>query len=359
MASVVEAGDVVLDCAADLRVLRCFEGETCFIPAGAEVNRAWYGNAYHSWDARHGKNVLAIVSELHCKGLREMRVASDVFGNPNFGAGIVKVLLVELRTESTQLFNVAAFSGWKELLVACEPFARDSGGRYTSALFGDLRGDGSTHDKVRVEATPTVAKFVDYVATTACSMENSTADLVCEFKAAEVMVMREAVFRSMCATCRAAGLWPVKADVGVSDITYHDTSEPLERIAARLFNFVEHRRREGEEDQHTQTIITATFIVEFGRENGLIPSPTDSAAEQMLMSFLLRVKEWGERSGRQDIIPCLEAVPKGSELRVRAEDWWRAHRKGIVVGVGIIAGTAAMLATGRAMYSVTRAMKCR
>jgi len=198
-------------------------------------------------------------------------------------------------------------------------------------------------------AAPTVAEFT---ALLAASKGKGNCEFLRDFRAAETMMVREGVFMAMTATCRSLDLWPAGA-VGIDpeDITYHDTSEPLEHIAQRLFNFVKCRAATDEEELHQQRMLAASFVVEFGREHGLPPGPPDAAAERMLMEFLEKVKAWGERSGKRDLTPCLESL--SPSLKKQAENWWKANWRGVVLGAGLLAAGAVLVGMGLTLVAAS------
>merc|ERR1712080_642041 len=108
----------------------------------------------------------------------------------------------------------------------------------------------------------------------------------------------------------------------------------------------------GEEEKHKKQMKTGSFVVEFGREHGLPPSPPDRKAETMLMEFLSRVKERGERTQKRELLPFFEPLP--SSLRGQAESWWRANWKGVAIGAGVVLAGAALLG-GLAMAAAAAA----
>jgi len=207
-------------------------------------------------------------------------------------------------------------------------------------MFSDIRGDDSQADTVRFEAMPVVADFGERLALG----ERCSEELLRDFRAAEKIVLREAVFCSMVSTCKSLELWPARAGLKADDVMYQDVSEPLERIAQRLYNYVEMRRAEGEEQTHSRLMLAASFVVEFGRAHGLPGKQIDPVAEEMLMAFLARVKEWGEKNKRQELSPCLDPLP--TSLRRKAEDWWKANWKGVAIGAGILMAGAALIGAG-------------
>lgn len=241
--------------------------------------------------------------------------------------------------------DTSPFPSFAPLLDACAKFAELSGGRYTRAMFSDLRGDDCKADRARVEAMPTVADFAERI-----SSGSDSASLQDELHVAERMVLREAVFTSMMSTCRSLDLWPSRAAVDAEDITYQDMSEPLEHVSQRLYNFVRLRRTMGEEGPHWSRMLAATFIVEFGREHGLQPSEPDPMSQRMLMEFLVCVKEWGQRMKKQEV--CLqldEALPPS--LRDQAQKWWKDNWKSVAVGGAALVAGAALLGIGMALAS--------
>jgi len=246
----------------------------------------------------------------------------------------------------TPYLDAEVFSSFAPLLRACDSFARLTGGRYTKAMFSDLRGDDSEADRARLEAMPAVSEFAERLASGAAGCPE---ELLRDFKAAEKLVLREAVFCSMVSTCRSVELWPAKAGLSSSDTAYQDTSEPLERIAQRLYNFTELRRSHGEEQAHTRLMLAASFVLEFGCAHGLPPTQSDPVAEDMLMGFLARVKEWGERHKKQELRPSLDQLP--TSLRGKAESWWKANWKGVAVGAGLLAAGGLLLGAGMLLAS--------
>jgi len=239
------------------------------------------------------------------------------------------------------IMDPAPFPRFAKLLEACDSFAALTGGRYTRELFQDVRGDGSKGDEARSKARPVVEEFANQIAQGKC--ENS---LLPEFRVAEKMILREAVFVSMVATCRSLGLWPANADVGRDDITYQDVSEPLDRIAQRLYNFTTLRKEAGEEQMNKSRMHAASFVVEFGREHGLRPGDPDAVSENMLFGFLQGVKEWGESTNCSDLKPCLESLPPS--LQARAQAWWKENWKGVAIGGLVAAVGLAVLGAGMA-----------
>lgn len=226
------------------------------------------------------------------------------------------------------------FPSFAELLDACAAFASLSGARYTKTMFQNIQGDDSEEDKARMNAMPVVVSYAGRIA------DGCSDILMPDFRVAERWVIREAVFRSMVATCRSLDLWPAKAKLSADDMTYQDVTEPLENIAQRLFNFNSCRAESGEEDTNNEKSLAATFVVEFGREHGLPPGAGDQPSENMLFGFLQRVKEWGESRQLKDVKPRLELLPP--DLRAKAEDWWQKNWKTVAIGTGVLVAGAAV-----------------
>lgn len=209
-------------------------------------------------------------------------------------------------------------------------------------MFSDIHGDGSNADKVRIQAMPIVHEFANLIK---CDGQNK--DMLKDFRAAETMVIREAVFCSMVATCQSLDLWPANANLAKDDMTYHDTTEPLEFIAQRLYNFVQSRSASGEEELYRKRMLAASFVVEFAHEHGIPSSPTDATAENMMMEFLMQVKIWGEKTKKKELTPCLQNLP--AHLHAKAESWWKDNWKTAAIGAGIILAGAALLSAGVAI----------
>jgi len=228
--------------------------------------------------------------------------------------------------------DVTPFPNFSALLQACTPFAKLTGGRYTRELFDDIRGDDCFGDSVRMAAMPVVVEFTEKIARGGATLES----LLQEFRVAATMVLREAVFVSMCATCRSLELWPAKAGLSPDDMTYQDMSDPLECIAQRLYNYVQVLAQGGEDKLQKRKMRAASFVVEFGVAHGIAETPCDAVAERMLMEFLKRVKEWGERVQKTELKPCLEPLPPS--MRQKAELWWKENWKGVFLGAGIVLG---------------------
>lgn len=250
------------------------------------------------------------------------------------------------------VFDFILFPRFTPLLEACTPFARLTGCRYTNALVQDIRGDGSAADEARFAAMPAISDYASH-----CKHPVECDGLLREFRLAERIVLREAVFKSLCSTCNSLDLWPPhKTGVPPDDVMYQDTSAPLEELAQRLYNFVQWRRAAtGEEERNTRLSLAASFVLEFGLEHGLAKGDPDEAPQNMLMEFLARVKEYGERVHLHDLSPCFddELPPSVREL---AEQWWRRNWKGVAVGVGVLAVGAAVvaLASGAAATAAQR-----
>mmetsp|Transcript_18298 Transcript_18298/g.29327 ORF Transcript_18298/g.29327 Transcript_18298/m.29327 type:complete len:303 (-) Transcript_18298:81-989(-) len=236
------------------------------------------------------------------------------------------------------VMDAKAFPHFARLLDACGAFAAITGGRYTSAIFHDFSIGGDRGVEARKPALPVVAEYICQI-----SEADASSSLLAEFRIAEKMVLREAVFVSMVATCRSVELWPAKADIAIDDTTYQDMSETLDVIAQRLFNFVKARSDADEENMHQQRMFAASFVVEFGREHGFQPGEPDLLAETMLFEFLARVRDWGQNE-RQEVQPCLESLPPS--LRERADKWWKENWKGVacVVAPATIAKGVAIVA---------------
>jgi hypothetical protein len=228
------------------------------------------------------------------------------------------------------VMDATPFPHFAKLLHACGPFAAISGGRYTSTLFHDFSTGDDRAVEARVPALPVVADYICQI-----SEAETSETLLAEFRIAERMALREAVFVSMVSTCRSVELWPARADVAVDDITYQDMSAHFDVIAQRLYNFVKARSDAGEDNVHKQRMIAASFIVEFGREHGLQPGEPDEVVEKMLFDFLERAREWGENAN-QEVLPCFESLPPN--LRESAEEWWKLNWK----GVACVGGTASI-----------------
>lgn len=248
-----------------------------------------------------------------------------------------------VKGDGPPMFDFETFPHFNPLLEACTPFARQTGCRYTIALAQDIRGDGSEHDESRLAAAPMISEF-------AARLKAPTKGIIEDFSRAEKIVMREAVFKSLCSTCQSVDLWPpTSTKILPDDRAYEDTTAPLEDVAQRLYNFVQWRKSEGQQEVHQRRALAASFVLEFGLEHGLEKGEPDEDSERMLMQFLEQVRDYGEREEMDELKPSFDDELPLS-VREQAEQWWQANWRGVAVGVGVVAAGAALLGFGMAMF---------
>uniref|UniRef100_A0A7S4BLY1 Uncharacterized protein n=2 Tax=Chrysotila carterae TaxID=13221 RepID=A0A7S4BLY1_CHRCT len=167
---------------------------------------------------------------------------------------------------------------------------------------------------------------------------------------------------SMHAMCRALGLEEAlkkerlasgdAADGADDDCAYQDVTQPLEVIARRLFNYKAMVESDANAELRRRRILEATFIVEFGLAFGL-PDRSDRTADEMLVEFLERVREWGGNNTESAKL-LLETLPPGpahQSLRKVLTDWLEENKTWVVRGgavLGVIGVIAASIAVAHA-----------
>ena len=269
----------------------------------------------------------------------------------------------------------SAYVEWRELLTACENYARLTGWRFVGDDFMrlDQRHENDDLRAAREAAMPTALEYADRVR--ACADAAATGAepprLLADFQAAQRLVASEAVYNSMVATIAAVGLGSETSSEASSSsddddspdrFAYHDMTQPVEIIAKRLQAYhanveaspaLAHERR--------SRLLHASFIVEFGLEHGL-PDFRDHTSESMLKEFLERLGEW--EGGKDDAAVralVLESIPAGpaqQSLRHAAADWFDDH-KGALIGGAILGGAIGVLVAGAAVAIAGAAAKGR
>jgi len=201
------------------------------------------------------------------------------------------------------------FMSWAELIAACRDYCQQSGWRFLTPDF-DFNSCGKTCTAealaVRMDCLPCVLDYARRLR----SGGDVYRGLIAEFRHCHRLLAEDAAFQIMHKTCGALGLeMDIDEQVDPSDCAYHDMSQPLPLIAARLANF-EAALQMGEiARQHRERLLHATFIVDFGVAFGQPAELHDATTTACLREFWQRVNEWGGNSqSSRDVVAALTGL---------------------------------------------------
>jgi len=256
-------------------------------------------------------------------------------------------------------------SAWAELLQALEPYAKIMGWRYVHNDFMQL-DDPKQGDELKAAREHGITAVLDYGErlrnlAEAPAAVRAASSLMQEFDLSQRKVAREAVYKTMCATCKALGVWdrpslPLDATEGES-CAFQDLTQPFEEVARRLKNFEKQLDGvAGAREEREARLLEATLIVEFGLEHGLQWSD-DEVSSGMLVDFMQRVKDWGgDDSASADTVAALvrESVPAGparDSLQITALKWVEAH-PGAAIGIGLAVSALTTVVAGLAIAAM-------
>jgi len=256
-----------------------------------------------------------------------------------------------------------SYPAWAELLAALDPYARLTGWRYVHGDFMQL-DDPKASDELRSAREHGVAAVLDFgerLQRLSGGDESTRAasPLIQEFELSQRKVAREAVYKTMCATCKALGIWDKpseEAEEGAS-CAFQDLTQPFAVIARRLRNFEKQLDAvPGAREEREQRLLEATLIVEFALAHGL-PWKEDEVSSGMLVDFMQRVKDWGgDDVASEDAVRALvrRSVPDGpaqEPLRIAALKWIEAH-PGTAIGIGLAVSALTTVVAGLAIAAV-------
>jgi hypothetical protein len=138
----------------------------------------------------------------------------------------------------------AAYPAWAELLEALEPYAQLSGFRFVLNDFMRMDDPKPSPElqAAQERAMPHVLDMGERLANIMGSGGSADTPLIQEFELCQRKVAREAVYKTIIATCRALGIYDTvpAADENAEDAgscAFQDLSQPLEVVVRRLKNF--------------------------------------------------------------------------------------------------------------------------
>ena len=239
-------------------------------------------------------------------------------------------------------FDLEVFPGFRELLIALEPYAQKSGFRFRLA-------DMSVSDFVLVGEEDGMAATV---ATFTSKLKAGDPQLIAELGMAARATEQEGLRNVMIATCKELRLWPPTTPDRLESIAYSDTSEPLESIAWALYN---HEQCSNED--HRATCRTASFLVDFGHAYGALDvSGASKAGTKLLTEFLAQATLWtndhmlASRPGVRDIVIRKLQEFADPNFVCEIERWLDKHWEAVAVGtIALVAGFVfAAIAIGKA-----------
>merc|ERR1711998_90102 len=239
----------------------------------------------------------------------------------------------------------AQCQAWEPLLRACDAYAKESGWRYSHSDLMSLRGDDSTHDRVRIQAMPVALDLIEDLQHSFSTSEQSP--LRQGFEEAEKLVNAEAVYNSMLATCKAlevdAPSCPQSAGCTCDNL---DLSLPFESIAQRLYCQERARLADPQARQKdVRRLGQASFIVDFGLAHGL-PSGADPQAERLIQEFLGRAKKWCREHGQQGACVrgvVLEQLKEREQLHQSASSWLQDNWKTVLLGAALAVAASSLV----------------
>jgi hypothetical protein len=269
-----------------------------------------------------------------------------------------------------------AFDEWAPLLAACHDYATLTGWRFVKADFMQINGANDA------EAVHAARERACANATKSDARVGEQSRLLAEYHACQRLVASEAVYNSMVSTLKAVGLGGFGVEeaggderqgsggaegAAVSQIdeadayAYQDMSQPIEVIARRLR--AHHLMMEASpamRDERRRRAMHATFVVEFGLEEGL-PVSHDNTSEATLKDFLERLGEWeGARDSevvRSLVLRSIPAGPAQQSLRETARTWFEKNRGAAMVGGAIVGGVLGLLVASAGLAIASRGAK--
>mmetsp|Transcript_6277 Transcript_6277/g.15182 ORF Transcript_6277/g.15182 Transcript_6277/m.15182 type:complete len:274 (-) Transcript_6277:460-1281(-) len=256
---------------------------------------------------------------------------------------------------------------WRELLEALEPYAQLTGWRYDHDDFMRLDDPKASAElrAAREHGVGAVLEFGDGLLRLAKEPPavQAASPLLQEFELAQRKVAREAVYKTMCATCRALGVWE-DAGAGLDDpeesCAFQDLTQPFETIARRLKRFEKHLDAvPGAREERERRLLDASLIVEFALEHGFTWSD-DEVSSSMLIDFMQRVKEWGgnDVASAESVRALVRgSVPEGpakEPLQITALKWVEAH-PAAAIGIGLTVSALTAAIAGVAIAGIASA----
>lgn len=223
-------------------------------------------------------------------------------------------------TNTPEVLDAEVFPAFRPLLLACQAYAELSGCRFQRGAFQDLERELSLAMEGGDDLPPLLAAKMcaapvveDFGERARCN----DSELSEAAHSAYRLVMSESVRSGIVATCRELSLWPPPPSaesIDQDDCSFEDTTAPLPVIAQRAYNDEARREREQVLQPLLRRTVTASFIVDFVVDAGMVMPALSDVHQNMLQEFMARVEEWTTMGApRQD--PLFPAVEAGKRAR--------------------------------------------